>query len=71
MDLRLFLAEKVDSFFIKGLNNKLVAMSQFISGILQNKVVENRKEKRPTDKQTERESESCIFHNFAVQERLN
>lgn len=54
MDLRLFLAEKVDSFFIKGLNNKLVAMSQFISGILQNKVVENRKEKRPTDKQTER-----------------
>lgn len=29
-------------------------MSQFISGILQNKVVENRKEKRPTDKQTER-----------------
>lgn len=54
MDLRLFLTEKVDSFFIKGLNNKLVAMSQFISGILQNKVVENRKEKRPTDKQTER-----------------
>lgn len=30
VDLRLFLAERVDSFIIKGLNNKLVAMSQFM-----------------------------------------
>lgn len=54
MDLQLFLAERVDLFFIKGLNNKLVAMSQYISDISQNKVVENREEKRQTDNQSER-----------------